>query len=206
VLATLGLALLGPVLAAVLPAMFGPSHGGDSHEEAMAYRQEAEDLMKQATATSYRAEEVRWRLGKPEVEIPITVQPGQRMSLRLVLRDENGRTTWTTDLGELEAQPGASPAKAFLKVGTFLRPDDRKGAIHALAAVRTGRNAHTSKSVEDLRGWTFETDFPNELSFDTSGIRKLGIATSGKKGSGGVLSLEVEVIASGPAGNFPESR
>ena len=87
----------------------------------MAEMRKEENRIKESIADSLPSDEVPWRLGKPEVVIPLAVQHGQKMSLRLVLRDEQGEITWTDDLGELEPQPGASPGKAVLKIGTFLK-------------------------------------------------------------------------------------
>ncbi|MEZ5303298.1 MAG: hypothetical protein R3F11_22055 [Verrucomicrobiales bacterium] len=156
-----------------------------------------------------------WRLGKPEVVIPLAVRHGQKMSLRLVLRDEQGEIAWTDDLGELEPHPGTSLEKAVLKIGTFLKSDDRKGSIHALAVVRTGWNTQITRSAEDLRGWVFETELPTALSFEAPHASVLGIATSdnvGPEGAMGTLALELEVTdtdtetGTGTVGELPEPQ
>ena len=60
------------------------------------------------------------------------------------------------------------------------------------------RTARISRSEEDPSGWTFNSDLPNELSFEKPMITTLRIATSGTtgpEGAEGVLALEVTVTA-----------
>ncbi|BCX47390.1 hypothetical protein HAHE_12980 [Haloferula helveola] len=192
--------VLSPLLVATAVALLNSGDDRDGYDPELARLEEMIDELTDDSSDDSFGDGIPWRIKKPELVLPIIAQPGQRMSLGLKLRDETGRIAWTTDLGSIEAGPDGFPREALLKVGTFLKPDDMNGAIHAVAAVRTGPNGKISRSAADLRDWFFSTELPNELVFDQPIQTTLGIATSVRKGpdgNQGVLSLEIEVTEDG---------
>jgi hypothetical protein len=151
VLATLGLAFLGPVLAAVVPSLFPEPGFPDrfGHEE-----HPGPAMISSGLAAEDQED---WLRGRPEIVVPIRLQAGVRANFLLVQRNETGGGT-TTTIGQINAR---SPETVTVKVGAF---DDRGSGNESAPGLEvTLRSAHQyfmASSGTDLSGWEFFTRVP----------------------------------------------
>lgn len=194
-LATLVLATAGPVLAALI---FGLVVGRDIEPESVA---EVEKVRSQAlqsaelAAGSNATEDVRWRLGKPELAWSMTVQSGMKARLKLVLKDEDGGTR-DFILGECSSQINGAPGHGSLKLGTVL-----VSTTHAMtASYQSGASSKIIRSLEDLRGFHFVDSPDQRLFLNAVGNQTFPLATlfaDGQERATRLLSLEVVVTLLG---------
>ena len=198
----LGMSLLRAlVMATVLPlsglwiisAFSGK--GGNSLDA----QQSAQDV----AATAALSQEVSWRRSKPEVLVPITTQPGQRATLRLLLQDGDGNAR-EFPLGDFHAKPNHPRQHGVLKVGTRL-----SGTNYLMSVVfNANERVRTFRTEEDLRGWEFDGKLPDELTFASIGRYEFQLATLRKDGQDtptGILTLEVVVTPPSPVEKLIES-
>ena len=194
----------GPVLSYEIARMIPPA--GESRDPDAAGRQTPKSqraLINEMIAEASSSSQTRWRLGKPEVMIPLIVLPGQRVSVRVLLRDSEGNVR-SVDLGESAPALGDPRSIELLQIGTYLKDDRSKGSLQALAAVRSGRNSRQVHSLEDLRGWKFSETLPEMIDFAAPGRREFILATLRKDGtefSSDTLVLEVIVTGTDPRGS-----
>lgn len=195
----------GPVLMYGVAKMILPAAESRDHVNGSASAESREAIQIQRMKfEALSSKHVRWLLGEPEVMMPVILQPGQRVSLQLLLQKPGGQHR-RFDLGELTASLDEPRRLELLQVGTCLNEE----SVHELAAVRSGKSGHVMTVSEDLGGWEFNDDLPKKLSFRTPGSRDFTLATlPNGKGDvpGGILSLAVIVTDSIPAEDFPESQ
>jgi serine/threonine protein kinase len=200
VLATLGLAILGPVLAAVVPRVFPMSdrraHSKDIEEAMKPVMSETAQWMESRTGLD-ADEEVTWRGGKPDLSWKITVASGMKAELQLVLKNEDGSLR-KYPIGDCASPINGSPGHARLKLGTILTTGSEPvSATQTMTALfQSGDDGHLLHSVEDLRGFHFFGSYPTEILLESPGTRTIPFATrfaDGRKTETGTLSLEALV-------------
>jgi tRNA A-37 threonylcarbamoyl transferase component Bud32 len=128
---------------------------------------------------------VDWRLGAPEVRIPVSLQPGLEVKFRLIRSltssaEEN--RLQTTGLGMLVRRAGTGehkPPFGTLWIGTTALPN--KGGVVALMAVVQSDEDRKDYVDMDFRDWEFEMKLPDELAFSEPGVTEHLIATKGKR-------------------------
>jgi hypothetical protein len=200
VLATLGLAVLGPVLAVVVPSLFGPGHerfeedhlvlekehlgSGSARSEVPEHLGTPGMISENTVSPSDHLAEVEWRTGEPELTVPLTIHSGYEATLRIYVQEGNGNTTHIAGLGRWRAAPDYDLEHSEIAVGTVASGDQHRGVI-----VLSGRLPGRVRSLEDLRNFEF-SDTPSEkLVFASAGRYELEIAT----GPGRALMLEAVV-------------
>jgi tRNA A-37 threonylcarbamoyl transferase component Bud32 len=146
-----------------------------------------------------------WRRSKPEVLIPITTQPGQRATLRLLLKDGDGNAR-AFRLGDFRAEPNHPRQYGVLQVGTRL-----SGTAHLMSVVfiANQRSSGANRTDVDLRGWEFDENLPDELTFASIGQYEFQLATLRKDGQDtptGILTLEVVVTPPSAVEKLIDSR
>jgi serine/threonine protein kinase len=211
VLATLGLAVLGPVLAVGIPILFPASGPHDSLAgiEAEMSREMREtkpvSMVTQWTDSETNLDamkDIDWQGGRPDLTWKITVESGLKTEMRLILKDEDGSIR-LFDLGECASQINGSPGQGRLEVGTVLpTSDEAVSDTHAMTvAFQTGRENKLIHSFEDLRGFHFFDSHRGELVLDGAGTRIFPFATrfadAQQQLATGTLSLEVIVKGTG---------
>ena len=188
--------LLGPALLTKFAIGISAAFEGD-RKEVMALIREEEANIDRMIAESDRAEDVLWRLGKPEIAWNITVGSGMKAKLQLLLKEENGSTREFI-LGDCATQLNGSPGHGRLELGTVLATGtELASAKHAMiASFQSGRHSNLIRSSEDLRGFHFVDSLKGELELDAVGTRTIPLATrfaDGKELATGTLSLEAVV-------------
>jgi hypothetical protein len=199
VLATLGLAILGPVLAAVVPGLFAPSdrraHSADIEVGIPPTRATIQWM--EISSGLGAEEEVAWRTGKPDLAWKIIVASGIKAELQLLLKDEDGSIR-KFPLGDCASPVNGSPGHARLEVGTVLTPGSEPvSATQTMTALfRSGDDGRLLHSLEDLRGFHFFGSHPAEILLESVGPQTIPFATrfaDGQKTATGTLSLEAVV-------------
>jgi hypothetical protein len=200
VLATLGLAILGPVLAAVVSGLFTPSdRRADSTDIEVAMKPVMTETVQWMEISSGldAEEEVAWRTGKPDLAWKITVASGMKAELQLLLKNEDGSIR-KFPLGDCASPINGSPGHARLEVGTVLTTGSEPvSATQTMTALfQSGDDGHLLHSLEDLRGFHFFGSHPTQILLESADTRTIPFATrfaDGQKTETGTLSLEVVV-------------
>ncbi len=200
VLATLGLAILGPVLAAVIPGFFsGTDRRADPADVELGMnlvKSETVQWMELSSGLD-TDEEVPWRGGKPDLTWKITVASGMKAKLQLLLKDQDGSIR-KFPLGDCASQINGSPGHGRLEVGTLLTDGEEPvPATHAMtASFQSGRERQLLTSNEDLRGFYFFGSHPVEILLESAGTQVIPFATrfaDKQEVATGTLSLEALV-------------
>lgn len=199
VLATLGLAILGPVLAVLIPSVFtstdrrAPSTGievGIPPTRATVQWMEINSGLD-------AEEEVSWRGGKPDLTWEITVASGMKAELQLVLKDQDGSIR-KYPLGDCASPINGSPGHGSLKLGTVLTTGSEPvSAPQTMTALfHSGDDGHLLHSLEELRGFHFFGSHPTQILLESAGTQTIPFATrfeDGRETATGTLSLEAVV-------------
>jgi tRNA A-37 threonylcarbamoyl transferase component Bud32 len=205
-LSTLGLAILGPVLAAVVPTIFGPSHDAFERDrmamgwellipespqgETASHAGNPGRISENTVVPSDYLDQVKWRQGEPEFIIPMTIHSGYEATLRIYAQEGNGNTTHFASLGPFSASHDYDLEHAEIAVGTEV-----SGNEHQAVVVRSGRLPGLFRCLKDLRDFKFNDSPAEKLTFDSAGGQEVEIAT----GPGRVLLLEAVVHKEGHA-------
>ncbi|BCX47392.1 hypothetical protein HAHE_13000 [Haloferula helveola] len=158
-LVTVGLAILGPVLAAVLPGMFGPHY--DPYEDG---RMEMPHEFPKFEASK----EMQWHLGPPEIAYPVRLEAGLRANFILIERNEKGGNSATT-LGQINFD---FPETVTVEVGSAGGDAIVSSDPPALVATVDSDSRYLMLSTgTDPAGWEFR-QAPSEAPVMSAGERR----------------------------------
>jgi hypothetical protein len=191
VLATLGLAILGPVLAVVIPILFPASGSHDRFAE-------SEREMAGVRSGAAQWAEIDWVYGTPELSQDVRVGLEMSSALRLVWRDAEGNVT-REPIGVLSGKDAfrgkGKPQASIIRIG--MARGDREGEMGFVATIdATGESAGIFRAT-DLEGWHMRIESPylgNIAAFATPQTTTINLATL-KNAEGEVReSLFLEVV------------
>jgi tRNA A-37 threonylcarbamoyl transferase component Bud32 len=186
VLMAMLLAIGGPMVLAeiavrILPndneilVMVRPEPGSPDRPAVLSKPTEARGISK-SSGSSVPAS-VGWRLGAPEVRIPVSLQAGLEVKFRLIRSADENRLQ-TTGLGVLAHRAGTGELNfATLYIGTTVLPD-KGGAVGLMAVVQSDENRKDYVDL-DFREWEFAFELPEELVLSEPGVSEHVIATKG---------------------------
>jgi serine/threonine protein kinase len=150
-LGALGLAILGPVLAAVVPGLVGTSELHDGLG--------GRHLETRVTSTGMETgDEVSWHRGAPESLLPFIINPTFGAEFRLALCDGDGKPQKYSDIGAWipTKSRSAGSAETLLKIGST-KPLADSPDQHGVTVVLVGTGAIGELHADtDFAEWNFK--------------------------------------------------